>query len=783
MTLQSVRARRAGSIGVVAPSLRVLSALVVALLASAPAAAATLDSITVAPADSTLRQGQVVRFVATGHYSDGTTADVSADAAWASSSPAVAWVHNPSRPDLSHIKGIVTAVAVGRTTITAHLGGVTGRTQVTVIDTDIVSITTKPTSKNLEVGLTSQFKAKALYLDDSDDDVTDEVEWFSSDPSVASVSNTLPTKGLVTPLKPGTVTITARDPQSGIQSTDGAATVRARATHIAFDPLEVTTGKKLKYPLRVYVHRADGTRNQITEDVEFSVVPADVIRVGTGDNAGIVTPLKNGVARVSAFDQKRAMSTDDSGHDATVAVSGKVLELHVEPDPTRMAVDEEKNARAFALLSSGKKSSDLRRIVEWSVADPTIATVGTTPADNGELVGKKSGVTTLRAFYAPLGLQSPETDNLQVLGQLQSLALEAGDGLFPMNEEIEVKARGTYEGAIKLNVTDRCTWVTINPNIAVVDDAEDDGDGKGWVRGLKLGTTTLRATCEGKQVQQTIRVIGTLTGLTVDPASYAAEALEEKQFRAIGQYSDGQTKDLTKLASWTSSNTAVASIDNLDDRGTVTAIGTGSSTITASKPPFVASGVVTVGAGIVRIEVLPDGQIVRGSEDFRMRARGIRADNEVTLITNRVVWSSANTQIARVSNLEGEKGRVFGGGVEGTTEITATLPGTDLSDAASVTTSCLLDSMRFDPTTKSWPMGRAKRAKVIGEYNCPSRSTRNISANVMYVSSNPNVVVVSNGPKVPQVMTPVAPGTATITAIDPSSGKSASNSLHVTILP
>jgi uncharacterized protein YjdB len=49
------------------------------------------------------------------------------------------------------------------------------------------------------------------------------------------------------------------------------------------------------------------------------------------------------------------------------------------------------------------------------------------------------------------------------------------------------------------------------------------------------------------------------------------------------------------------------------------------------------------------------------------------------------------------------------------------------------------------------------------------------------MSSNPNVLLVSNVPKSYGVITGVSPGTATITAVDVSSGKAATNSIVVTV--
>jgi hypothetical protein len=369
-----------------------------------------------------------------------------------------------------------------------------------------------------------------------------------------------------------------------------------------------------------------------------------------------------------------------------------------------------------------------------------------------------------------------------VLGNLQSVDLEVGDGKVPLNEEMELKARGTYEGGIELNISDRCAWAVVNPLVATVDNAgsDVDGDGKGFVKGVKLGQTSVSVNCDGKKSAKQITVIGTLTGLEMDPEAYDATALEDKKFHVWGQYSNNAQKDLTKLADWSSSNTQVASVDNDLDPGNVTAIGTGSSTITAKYKTFQATGQLTVGAGLVSMFVVPDTKTVRGSDYVKLRAKGTNADNEIIDVTKRVVWSSTNEQLVRVSNREGEQGLTFGGGKEGAAQIVASLPGTTFVARADVTTSCLLKKLTLVRDSTPIPVGEARRIKARGTF-CDN-STRVISQSVVFTSSNPAVVQVSNDPKAYGVLTAVAPGTATITAVDVSSGKSAENSKVVTVV-
>ena len=83
----------------------------------------TLVSIAVSPANPSIVAGTDQQFTATGTYSDTSTADISATVTWSSATPAKATV---SASGLAH------GVAMGTSTISAALGGVTGSTLLTV---------------------------------------------------------------------------------------------------------------------------------------------------------------------------------------------------------------------------------------------------------------------------------------------------------------------------------------------------------------------------------------------------------------------------------------------------------------------------------------------------------------------------------------------------------------------------------------------------------------------------------------------------------------------------
>ena len=174
-----------------------------------------LASIALTPVAPTLADGQVQQFVATGTFTDGATANVTAMATWSSTVPAVATVS-----DAAGSKGRVTAVAVGATIVRAAVGAISGETQVTVGPPVLASITVAPITTTVPLGRSQQFTATGTYSDMSTMDLTAVTTWTSSATGIATVSDAAGSKGRATTVAMGTANITAR---SGTIS--GAATM------------------------------------------------------------------------------------------------------------------------------------------------------------------------------------------------------------------------------------------------------------------------------------------------------------------------------------------------------------------------------------------------------------------------------------------------------------------------------------------------------------------------------------------------------------------------------
>jgi concanavalin A-like lectin/glucanase superfamily protein/Big-like domain-containing protein len=104
---------------------------------------ATLQSITVTPANPSIAAGGHQQFTATGNYSDGSHQDLTSSATWSSSNQSVATITST---------GYATGVATGTTTIKAVSGSISGTTTLTVTAAGTFTITASPTSLSVTQG-------------------------------------------------------------------------------------------------------------------------------------------------------------------------------------------------------------------------------------------------------------------------------------------------------------------------------------------------------------------------------------------------------------------------------------------------------------------------------------------------------------------------------------------------------------------------------------------------------------------------------------------------------
>jgi len=160
----------------------------------------------------------------------------------------------------------------------------------------------------------------------------------------------------------------------------------------------------------------------------------------------------------------------------------------------------------------------------------------------------------------------------------------------------------------------------------------------------------------------------TVTGVEITPATTqitTSSLGKQVQFTLKVTYSDGSTGFLTRSASWSSSDTTVATVTS----GLATSTGYGTVTITATIDGLPATASLTVVQPVLSsISITPQTVTVYQGTAIQLTATGKYADGSSIDVTSTVTWSSSNTSAATVS----AAGQVLSVGL-GTFTISATL--------------------------------------------------------------------------------------------------------------
>ena len=230
---------------------------------------------------------------------------------------------------------------------------------------------------------------------------------------------------------------------------------------------------------------------------------------------------------------------------------------------------------------------------------------------------------------------------------------------------------------------------------------------------------------------------------------------------------------------WSSSNSAVASVDATT--GLVTANNPGTAIITARAGPFSGStNIIVTSNPLSAICISPSSATVFAGLTQQFSATGLFGSGSCpgsTNITASVTWSSANMAIATVSNAAGTEGLAKGISPGGPINITAAYGGVNASASLTVNPAVLL-SITVTPNPANIPnSGGTLIFSATGSYSDGvNRAIPNsLTPSVNWLSSNPSIATISAG----GVATAVAQNKTTITATDPITSISGSATLSV----
>jgi trimeric autotransporter adhesin len=373
-------------------------------------------------------------------------------------------------------------------------------------------------------------------------------------------------------------------------------------------------------------------------------------------------------------------------------------------------------------------------------------------------------------FLSACGASGVSTNSTNA--SLQSIEITPTNPTIAKGTTQRYNATGIYSSLTTNEITTLINWSSSNTAVATINSL-------GVANAISVGTTTITATDGITATSTTLTVTSAmLQSISVTPTNPTIANGTAQQFTATGIYSDNTTQDITTTVIWDSSAAAVASISMAQGFiGKATSVSAGTTVVNATDLATNISGSTTLtvtAATLVSMSVTPANRSSALGTSQQFIATGIYSDNSTQNITAYVTWSSSSLSAATISNASGSNGVATPVAV-GSTMITATLGG--ISDSTILTvTSATLDTLAITPSSPSIALGTTQQFTATGTYS--DGSTQTLTTAVTWASLASSVAAISNAAGSNGLSTPVATGSATITATLGS--KSGSTLLTVT---
>ena len=520
---------------------------------------------------------------------------------WSSSDPSVATVD---------VAGLVTAVASGDASVTATLGDLEARTDVTVTQVPD-SIAVEPSELAFSaLGDTATVTATVIDTDGAVI-VNAEVEWSSDDPAVATVSS----EGLVMAVGVGDASVTAAF--GDLAATVGITVIQVPRA-ISVEPSELAFSF-LGDTATVSATVTDARDNVIANaGVDWSSSDPSVAMV---DSAGLVTAVAPGNTLVTAH-------ISDLEASARITVDQVPDEISVVPaDILFSAIADTATLTATVTDEAGNVIADTE--VVWTTSDTSVVTVD----QAGLVMAAGPGVAVVTATLEDLVASASVT------------VAQVADSIFVYPSELAFSSLGDT-ATLAATVLDAnahaiaaapVAWSSSDTSVATVDST-------GLVTTVAPGNTLVTANIGDLEASARITVDQVADSISVEPSELAFAAVGDTA-TVVAAVWDANGNLVTAVpVLWASTDSMVATVDTA---GLVSSVGNGTATITAKAGAVSGTAEVTVAQMVSVVAVNPaTGNLVVG-DTLHLAAEAFDANGH-RMEGAGFVWSSNDPTVATV---------------------------------------------------------------------------------------------------------------------------------------
>jgi uncharacterized protein YjdB len=372
---------------------------------------------------------------------------------------------------------------------------------------------------------------------------------------------------------------------------------------------------------------SDGSSKDLTATVQWNSSDGSVASVSS---SGFATAVSTGVATLTASSGKmQGLATFD-----VTGAAANLVSVSVTPAASSLPVNTSQQYTATGTYNDGS-TSDLTAVVSWSSSANSIAKI--------DLAGLASGVSAGPAtISAKLGSVTGSTGLTVTAPTIASIVVTPDDLTLGIGIGQQYTATAVYSDGSTQDLTSGVTWSSSAGSVASI-------NGVGLLTTAGAGTATITATVGSLTDTTTVTVVAAhLISIAVSPSPVSLAKGTAQQFAATGTFDDGSTQLLTSVT-WSSVNSAIATVNTAS--GWATAVGTGSTSVTATSGAVSGSAAVTVtGATLVSLAVTPANSTMPSGTTKQMTATGTFSDSSTQDITASALWSSSTPAAAIINN-------------------------------------------------------------------------------------------------------------------------------------
>jgi uncharacterized protein YjdB len=349
---------------------------------------------------------------------------------------------------------------------------------------------------------------------------------------------------------------------------------------LQLEPVSATIPLGTVQPFMAKGTYSDGSVRDVTGQVTWTSSDAAVAELSRA--AGLASGCGKGSATITA-------RVSGVKADATLVVTDAALvALSVAPQSTSVPVGFDAQFVATGAYSDGS-ILDLTAQVVWSSSDDAIAVLSSTVGEEGLVRGVSTGSAAITAREAATGLEAHATcavTNAVAVSVVVSTATPS----VPLGRPAQFVAMGTFSDGSTNDVTAHATWSSSSPAVAII---SNDPGSQGLATTVSTGTTSITAALGAVPPASADLTVtdAVLESIEVNPSNPTIVAGGSITLEAVGIWSDGTVTSLAVPVTWSSSDTAVATVS---DGGLVRCVAVGTTTVTAGDAADGLTGSTTV---------------------------------------------------------------------------------------------------------------------------------------------------------------------------------------------